>query len=156
MLWATFTYFKECFIVLRFMLLCVIFSSGNYEIHLPDISFGYVSLPHFPWPNGDFTVCFWLKTKQSGFFIEYEVAFSIKQNATLVLGLYFHNLSFEVLFGNIRRYQTTVSHCLLWCNKNYSTIIRWMRSVFCFPLLLFIYFRCCLVFPCFIMWESDY
>ena len=90
------------------MLLCGIFSSGNYEIHLPDISFGYVSLPHFPWPNGDFTICFWLKTKQSGFFIEYEVAFSIKQNATLVLGLYFHNRSFEVLFGNIRRYQTIV------------------------------------------------
>ena len=98
-----------CFLLL---LLFGIFDTGNYEIHLSDISVGYVSFPHFPWRGGDFTICFWLKTKHSGLFIEYEVASSMEQNATLVLGLYFHNHSFEVLFGSIRRYQTIVSHCL--------------------------------------------
>ena len=100
---------------LRYVLLLLlfgIFHTGNYEIHLPDISVGYVSFPQFPWPSGDFTICFWLKTKHSGFFIEYEVAISIEQNATLVLGLYFYNRHFEILFGNIRRYQTIVAHWL--------------------------------------------
>ena len=119
-------------LILNNALLCLSFCcclesfthAGNYEIHLPDISFGYVSFPNFTWPSGDFTICFWLKTKHSGFFIEYEVALSIEQNATLVLGLYFHNRSFELLFGNIRRYQTIVSHCLLYNTINiYSTII---------------------------------
>ena len=49
----------------------------------------------------------------SDVFIEYEVALSIGQKATLVLRLNFHNRSFEVLFGNIRIYQTIVSNCLL-------------------------------------------
>jgi len=93
------------------LLFFVIFDSGNYEIHLPDISVGYVSFPHFPWRGSDFTICFWLKTKHSGFFIEYEVVSSIEQNATLVLGLYFHNSNFEILFGSIRRYHIIFLHC---------------------------------------------
>lgn len=107
-------YFKWFFIMLMFefwVVLFGIFDSGNYEIHLPDISGGYVSFPHFPWRGSDFTICFWLKTKHSGFFIEYEVAASIEQNVTLVLGLYFHSRSFEILFGSIRRYQIIFLHC---------------------------------------------
>jgi len=92
-------------------LFSVIFDSGNFEIHLPDISVGYVSFPHFPWRGSDFTICFWLKTKHSGFFIEYEVVTSLEQNATLALGLYVHNGSFEILFGSIKRYQINFLHC---------------------------------------------
>ena len=90
------------FLVFFFLLL---FDSDNYEIHLPDFSVGYVSFSDFSARGRGFTICFWLKTVHSGFFIEYAVAASIEQNATLVLGLYFHKHSFDVLFGSIRRYQ---------------------------------------------------
>ena len=82
-----------------------IFDSGNYEIYLPDISIGYVSFSDLSACGRGFTMCFWLKTAHSGFFIEYAVAASRGQNATLVLRLYFHNHSFDILFGSIRRYQ---------------------------------------------------
>ena len=84
-----------------------IFDSGNYEIYLPDTSIGYVSFSDFSAPDRGFTMCFWLKTAHSGFFIEYAVAASREQNATLVLGLYFHNHSFDIQFGSIRRYNNT-------------------------------------------------
>ena len=83
------------------------FDVGNYEIHLLDVSVGYVSFSDFSARGRGFTICFWLKTAHSGFFIEYEVAASREQNATLVhvLGLHFHNHSFDILFGSITRYQ---------------------------------------------------
>ena len=81
-----------------------IFDSGNYEIYLPDISIGHVSFSDLSSRGRGFTMCFWLKTAHSGFFIEYSVAASREQDATLVLGLYFHNHSFDILFGSIRRY----------------------------------------------------
>ena len=80
-----------------------IFYSDNYEIYLPDISIGYVSFSDFSSSGRGFTICFWLKTAYSGFFIEYAVAASREQNATLMLGLYFYKRSFDTLFGSIRR-----------------------------------------------------
>ena len=85
-------------------MLFAIFDSGNYEIYLPDISIGYVSFSDVSSRGRDFTICFWLKTAYSGFFIEYAVAASREQNATLVLGLCFDKRSFDILFGSIRRY----------------------------------------------------
>ena len=79
--------------------------SGNYEIYLPDIIIGYVSFSDLSARGRGFTMCFWLKTAHSGFFIEYAVAASREQNATLVMGLYFHKDSFDILFASIRRYQ---------------------------------------------------
>ena len=82
-----------------------IFDSGNYEIYLPDISIGYLSFSILFSSRGrDFTICFWLKTAQGGFFIEYAVAASREQNATLLLGLHFYKHSFDILFGSIKRY----------------------------------------------------
>ena len=84
-----------------------IFDLGNYEIYLPDISIGYVSFSDLSSRGGGLTMCFWLKTAHSGFFIEYTVAASREQNATLVLGLYFHNHSFEIVSAIIRRYNNS-------------------------------------------------
>jgi len=92
-----------CLICLFVFLL--FFDAGNYEIHFYDFSVGYVSFSDFSARGRGFTICFWLKTTHSGFFIEYEVAASREENATLVLGLYFHNHSFDILFGSITRYQ---------------------------------------------------
>ena len=110
------TFKESCIMYYAYVLLLLlfgIFDSGDYEIHLPDNSVFHVSFPRFQRRDGDFTICLWLKTKHSGFFIEYEVTASIKQNAALVLGLSFHKGSLEILFGSIRRYQTTSSHCFL-------------------------------------------
>ena len=104
------------------------FDSGNYELHLSDISVGYISFSDFSAHGRGFTICFWLKTAHSGFFIEYAVAASIEQNATLVLGLYFHTHSFDILFGSIRRYQTIfLKEYII---KVYSLTIKRMRKRF--------------------------
>lgn len=96
--------YLSVFLVFLLLFFLLLFDSDNYEIHLPDISVGYVSFSDFSARGRGFTICFWLKTVHSGFFIEYAVAASIEQNATLVLGLYFHKHSFDILFGSIRRY----------------------------------------------------
>ena len=108
MLKESLSHLKRLFNVLMFalfyFLFFAIFDSDNYEIYLPDISIGYVSFSDFFSRGRGFTICFWLKTAHSGFFIEYAVAASKEQNATLVLGLYFYKRSFDFLFGSIRRY----------------------------------------------------
>jgi len=90
---------------LYYTILLLFFDAGNYEIHLHDFGVVYVSLSDFSARGRGLTICFWLKTTHSGFFIEYKVAASGEQNATLVLGLHFHNHSFDLLFGSITRYQ---------------------------------------------------
>ncbi|KAL9987547.1 hypothetical protein ACROYT_G001872 [Oculina patagonica] len=94
---------------------------SNYEIHLPDSSLGYVSFSDISSSGSGFTICFWLKTENSGFFIEYKVAASIEQNATLVLGVYCGSHAFDIVFGNKRSNMpvnvtdNTWHHvCLLW------------------------------------------
>ncbi|XP_078357060.1 uncharacterized protein LOC144641914 [Oculina patagonica] len=71
---------------------------GDYEIHLPDIDLGYVSFSDISPLHLGFTMCFWLKTAYSGFFIEYNLV--TKQNETLLLGVYCHNNIFRTQLGN--------------------------------------------------------
>jgi len=78
-----------------------IFDPGNYEIHLPDIDLGYVSFSDVSPLRVGFTLCFWLKTEHSGFFIEYKVA--SEQNETLVLGVYCHNDTLVLKLKKTRR-----------------------------------------------------
>lgn len=89
--------------MLIFALLFVV-DSGYYELHLLDSSLGYVTFTDISSSGKGFTICFWLKTQHSGFFIEYKVAASVEQNATLVLGIYCGNHTFDIIFGNKRRY----------------------------------------------------
>ena len=91
--------------MLLFALVFVV-DPGNYEIHLPDSSLGYVSFSDISPNNDGFTICFWLKTEYSGFFIEYKGAASKEQNATLVLGVYCGDYNFNIQFGDKRRYST--------------------------------------------------
>ncbi|KAJ7371535.1 hypothetical protein OS493_024875 [Desmophyllum pertusum] len=74
-----------------------IFDPGNYEIHLPDIDLGYVSFSDISPLHVGFTLCVWLKTKHSGFFIEYKVA--TEENETLVLGIYLRKQHFWISTG---------------------------------------------------------
>lgn len=82
-----------------------IIGDGNYEIHFPNSSRGYVSFSDIVPAKGGFTICFWLQTENAGFFVEYRTAASADQNETLTLGLYCGNNTFDILFGNQRRYQ---------------------------------------------------
>ena len=80
-----------------------LFDPGNYEIHLPGIDLGYVSFSDISPLHLGFTLCFWLKTEYSGFFIEYKVA--TEQNESLVLGVYCGNNTFEVQLEKKGRYK---------------------------------------------------
>lgn len=59
---------------------------GNYEIDLPHVEVGYLSFYDIASLAVGFTLCFWLKTDNSGFFIEYKV--TKEQDESLVLGVY--------------------------------------------------------------------
>ena len=78
-----------------------IFDSGNYEVHLPGVNLGYVSFSDIAHLEVGFTLCFWLKTAHSGFFIEYKV--TKEQNETLVLGVYCLNNTVTTQLANKRR-----------------------------------------------------
>ena len=82
-----------------------IINDENYEIHFPDSSRGYVSFSDIRQAKGGFTICFWLKTSNVGFFIEYRTEASGDQNETLVFGLYCGNNTFDILLRNRRRYR---------------------------------------------------
>lgn len=78
-----------------------IFDSGNYEIDLPDVDLGYLSFYDIARLHVGFTLCFWLRTEHSGFFIEYKVA--KEQNESLLLGVYCLNNSVSTQLANKRR-----------------------------------------------------
>ena len=84
-----------------------IIDDGNYEIHLPDSELGYVSFSDIVPAKGAFTICFWLKTANSGFFIEYKTAASAERNETLALGIYCGNNTFDLLLTKTR-YETEI------------------------------------------------
>lgn len=74
---------------------------GNFEIDLPDVDVGYLSFYDIASLDVGFTLCFWLKTEHSGFFIEYK---AIKeQNESLVLGVYCLNNTVTTQMANKRR-----------------------------------------------------
>lgn len=66
----------------------------NYEIHLPDVNVGNVSFSDISPLLHGFTLCFWLKTAHTGFFIEYKVA--SEEGESFVLEFYFSNNTFPV------------------------------------------------------------
>ena len=73
----------------------------DYEIHLPEERFGYVSFADISPLNSGFSVCFWLNTTYNGFFIEYKVA--SEENVTTVLAFYFEEITFRIhLYKTIR------------------------------------------------------
>lgn len=90
---------------------------GDYELHLPDVKLGYVLLSDISPLHLDFTLCFWLKTQYSGFFIEHKIA--TEQIETLVLGIYCDNDTFTFQLGNRRRYQDCFIS-FLQCFINYA------------------------------------
>ena len=74
---------------------------GNYEIDLPDVDHGYLSFSGITHLEVGCTLCFWLKTERSGFFIEYKV--TKEQNKSLVLGVYCLNNTVTTQLANKRR-----------------------------------------------------
>ena len=74
---------------------------GNYEIDLPDVDVGYLSFYDIASLDKGFTLCFWLKTEHSGFFIEYKV--TKEQKESLALGVYCLNNTVLTQLANKRR-----------------------------------------------------
>ena len=66
----------------------------NYEILLPHDDLGDVSFSDISPLHHGFTLCFWLKTAHTGFFIAYKV--TSQQSETLVLGFSFVNNTFQI------------------------------------------------------------
>ncbi|PFX15365.1 G-protein coupled receptor GRL101 [Stylophora pistillata] len=62
---------------------------NNFEAHLPDSEYGYISVSDVVLDECCFTICFWLKTADRGFFMEYKTAGSAEENEALVFEIYY-------------------------------------------------------------------
>lgn len=79
--------------------------ADDYEIHLQDTNISVVSFSDISYLYFGFTLCFWLKSEHTGFFIEYKVTF--QQGGSFELGLYCGNNTFSVHDETTKRYKKT-------------------------------------------------